>query len=64
MAYFTLVDNIIIMGYPATGIESLYRNDRSQVRKFLEERYTVKDDKEGSPDKRKWWIFNLYVALI
>ncbi|GAA5918901.1 hypothetical protein JCM1841_006669 [Sporobolomyces salmonicolor] len=31
-----LTDRIIIMGYPATGIASLYRNRRSDVLRFLE----------------------------
>ncbi|KAI9911203.1 hypothetical protein PsorP6_009399 [Peronosclerospora sorghi] len=30
---------IIVMGYPAVGVELLYRNPRSEVRLFLEERH-------------------------
>jgi phosphatidylinositol-3,4,5-trisphosphate 3-phosphatase/dual-specificity protein phosphatase PTEN len=32
-------DRIIAMGYPAQGFESLYRNDFSDVRQFLDERH-------------------------
>lgn len=39
------------MGYPATGVKSLYRNRRDDVLRFLNSRH-------GD----KWWIWNLYVA--
>jgi len=32
-------DRIIAMGYPATGLESIYRNRLADVRKFLNERH-------------------------
>ncbi|EAY15723.1 phosphatidylinositol-3,4,5-trisphosphate 3-phosphatase, putative [Trichomonas vaginalis G3] len=41
-------DSIIAMGYPASGFESLYRNDFSVVRRFLNERH-------GD----KYWVYNL-----
>ncbi|KAG0149562.1 hypothetical protein CROQUDRAFT_300333 [Cronartium quercuum f. sp. fusiforme G11] len=34
-----ITDKIIVMGYPATGIESLYRNRRKDVRRWLEARH-------------------------
>ncbi|EPQ30962.1 uncharacterized protein PFL1_01151 [Pseudozyma flocculosa PF-1] len=34
-----VTDNIIIMGFPASGVASLYRNSRSSVRKFLDHRH-------------------------
>ncbi|PWN48289.1 hypothetical protein IE53DRAFT_319705 [Violaceomyces palustris] len=34
-----VTDNIVIMGYPASGLASLYRNKRSDVRKFLNHRH-------------------------
>ena len=37
MAYVT--PNIIAMGYPASGFESIYRNDFSDVRNFLDQRH-------------------------
>jgi phosphatidylinositol-3,4,5-trisphosphate 3-phosphatase/dual-specificity protein phosphatase PTEN len=37
LSYIT--DNIIAMGFPAQGVEALYRNSYSQVREFLEERH-------------------------
>lgn len=41
-------DRIIAMGYPASGFESLYRNDFSVVKKFLDERHG-----------NKYWVYNL-----
>ncbi|KAH9822670.1 hypothetical protein DFH28DRAFT_460870 [Melampsora americana] len=37
LSYIT--DRIIIMGYPASGLESLYRNRRKDVRRWLEARH-------------------------
>ncbi|KAN0065940.1 Telomerase protein component 1 [Thecaphora frezii] len=34
-----VTDNIVIMGFPASGVASLYRNSRSSVRKFLDHRH-------------------------
>ena len=34
-----ICDNIIAMGYPSVGVESLYRNRLVDVRKFLDERH-------------------------
>ncbi|GAC74199.1 clathrin coat dissociation kinase GAK/PTEN/Auxilin [Moesziomyces antarcticus T-34] len=34
-----VTDNIIIMGFPASGVQSLYRNKRSDVRRFLDKRH-------------------------
>ena len=41
-------DRIIAMGYPSSGLESLYRNDFTDVRHFLDERH-------GD----KYWVYNL-----
>ncbi|WVR04807.1 hypothetical protein IAU60_001819 [Kwoniella sp. DSM 27419] len=43
-----VTDRIIIMGYPATGVASLYRNRRRDVLKFINSRHG-----------EKWWIWNL-----
>lgn len=43
-----VTDRIIIMGYPATGFASTYRNRRRDVLKFIESRHG-----------EKWWIWNL-----
>ncbi|EJD54825.1 phosphatases II [Auricularia subglabra TFB-10046 SS5] len=43
-----LTDQIIIMGFPAEGIEGYYRNRREDVRKFL-------DSRHGG----NYWVFNL-----
>lgn len=43
-----VTDRIIIMGYPATGFASTYRNRRRDVLKFIEARHG-----------EKWWIWNL-----
>ncbi|KIO29339.1 hypothetical protein M407DRAFT_21560 [Tulasnella calospora MUT 4182] len=45
LAYLT--DRIIMMGYPASGVESLYRNDGEDVRKFLDHRHG-----------KNYWVFN------
>lgn len=45
LAYIT--DNIIVMGYPATGLEGFYRNRREDAKKFLDHRH-----------KEKYWVFN------
>ncbi|TFK49457.1 hypothetical protein OE88DRAFT_1633023 [Heliocybe sulcata] len=45
LAYIT--DQVIVMGYPATGIEGLYRNRREDAKKFLEHRHG-----------KNYWIFN------
>ncbi|KAL0578887.1 Telomerase protein component 1 [Marasmius crinis-equi] len=42
-----LTDQVIIMGYPASGVEGLYRNPREDVKKFLEHRHG-----------KNYWIFN------
>ncbi|CDS01429.1 hypothetical protein [Sporisorium scitamineum] len=34
-----VTDHIIIMGFPASGVASLYRNKRSDVRRFLDKRH-------------------------
>ncbi|QRV81977.1 Dual specificity phosphatase, catalytic domain [Ceratobasidium sp. AG-Ba] len=45
LAYIT--DQVIIMGFPADGLEALYRNRREDARRFLDERH-----------KDNYWIFN------
>ncbi|KAF8507851.1 hypothetical protein BU17DRAFT_78047 [Hysterangium stoloniferum] len=42
-----VTDQVIIMGFPAEGLESLYRNRREDAKKFLEHRH-----------KDNYWIFN------
>ncbi|KAL1660126.1 hypothetical protein GGF50DRAFT_63836 [Schizophyllum commune] len=42
-----LTDQVIIMGYPASGVEGWYRNPREDVKKFLEHRHG-----------KNYWIFN------
>ncbi|KAF7980319.1 hypothetical protein HWV62_39122 [Athelia sp. TMB] len=42
-----LTDQVIVMGYPATGIEGLYRNRREDVQKFLNRRHG-----------KNFWVFN------
>ncbi|PWY99731.1 hypothetical protein BCV70DRAFT_145910, partial [Testicularia cyperi] len=34
-----VTDHVIIMGFPASGVQSFYRNKRSQVRRFLDKRH-------------------------
>ncbi|KAI3621455.1 ptenb protein [Moniliophthora roreri] len=43
-----LTPRLIIMGYPASGLESLYRNPRGEVKKFLEGRHG-----------KGFWVWNL-----
>lgn len=43
-----LTDRIIIMGYPADGVEAFYRNNREEAKRFL-------DKKHGD----NYWVFNL-----
>lgn len=45
LAYIT--DNVIVMGYPASGFEGLYRNRREDAKKFLEHRH-----------QKNFWVFN------
>ncbi|KAF7797038.1 hypothetical protein EIP86_008230 [Pleurotus ostreatoroseus] len=45
LAYIT--DNIIVMGYPATGLEGFYRNRREDAKRFLDHRH-----------KGNYWVFN------
>ncbi|KAL7419116.1 Telomerase protein component 1 [Cryptotrichosporon argae] len=44
-----VTDRIILMGYPATGFEGLYRNKRRDVLRFINARH-------GD----KWWVWNLH----
>ena len=37
-----ITDQIIIMGWPASGIAALYRNRRSDVRRWLEHKYVAR----------------------
>ena len=37
-----VTDRLIIMGWPASNFEALYRNSRRDVRKFLEARHEDK----------------------
>lgn len=46
LAYVT--DQVIVMGFPAVGVESIYRNQRADVQRFLSARH-------GSD----FWVFNL-----
>ncbi|RDX54610.1 phosphatases II [Lentinus brumalis] len=45
LAYIT--DRVIVMGYPASGLEGLYRNRREDAKKFL-------DHHHG----KNYWVFN------
>ncbi|KAG6334851.1 hypothetical protein ID866_4241 [Astraeus odoratus] len=45
LAYVT--DNIIVMGFPAAGLESIYRNRRADVQRFLSMRHG-----------QDFWVFN------
>ncbi|CAL1709124.1 unnamed protein product [Somion occarium] len=45
LAYIT--DRVIVMGYPATGIEGFYRNRREDAKRFLEHRHG-----------KNYWVFN------
>ncbi|KAJ3825816.1 phosphatases II [Lentinula raphanica] len=42
-----ITDQVIIMGFPAAGIEGLYRNRREDVKKFLDHRHG-----------KNYWVFN------
>ncbi|KAF5351028.1 hypothetical protein D9756_008419 [Leucocoprinus leucothites] len=42
-----VTDRVIIMGYPATGLEGYYRNRREDVKKFLDHRHG-----------ENYWIYN------
>ncbi|KAL4253065.1 Dual-specificity lipid and protein phosphatase [Abortiporus biennis] len=42
-----ITDHVIVMGYPAEGIEGLYRNRRDDAKKFLEHRHG-----------KNFWVFN------
>jgi phosphatidylinositol-3,4,5-trisphosphate 3-phosphatase/dual-specificity protein phosphatase PTEN len=42
-----VTDQVIIMGYPASGIEGLYRNRKEDAIKFLEHRHA-----------KNYWVFN------
>ena len=45
LAYIT--NRVIVMGYPSTGLEGLYRNRREDAKRFL-------DHHHGS----NYWVFN------
>lgn len=45
LAYIT--DRVIVMGYPAEGLEGFYRNRREDAKKFLEHRHG-----------KDFWVFN------
>ncbi|KAI0635264.1 phosphatases II [Trametes polyzona] len=49
LAYIT--DNVIVMGYPATGLEGFYRNRREDAKKFLDHRHG-----------KNYWVFNFCPA--
>ena len=42
-----VTDQIIIMGFPATGVEGMYRNRREHAKKFLDYRHG-----------KNYWVFN------
>jgi len=42
-----VTDQVIVMGYPASGIEALYRNRREDAKRFLEHRHG-----------KNFWVFN------
>ncbi|KAH9942829.1 phosphatases II [Amylocystis lapponica] len=42
-----ITDQVIVMGYPAAGIEGLYRNRREDAKRFLEHRHG-----------KNFWVFN------
>ncbi|KAJ3782813.1 phosphatases II [Lentinula aff. detonsa] len=42
-----ITDQVIIMGFPAAGIEGLYRNRREDAKKFLDHRHG-----------KNYWVFN------
>ena len=45
LAYLT--DHLLVMGFPAAGVEALYRNRREDARRFLEARHG-----------KDYWVFN------
>lgn len=45
LAYIT--DRVIVMGYPASGVEGLYRNKREDAKRFLDTRHG-----------KDYWVFN------
>ena len=42
-----ITDRVIVMGYPASGVEGLYRNKREDAKKFLDTRHG-----------KNYWVFN------
>ena len=42
-----ITDRVIVMGYPASGMEGLYRNKREDAKRFL-------DTRHGN----NYWVFN------
>lgn len=42
-----ITDRVIVMGYPASGVEGLYRNKREDAKRFL-------DTRHGN----NYWVFN------
>ena len=42
-----VTDHIIIMGFPATGVEGFYRNNRDDAKRFLDHRHG-----------HNYWVFN------
>lgn len=42
-----VTDHVIIMGFPAAGVESFYRNRREDAKKFLEHRHG-----------KNFWVYN------
>ena len=42
-----VTDHVIIMGFPATGVEGVYRNRREDAKKFLDHRHA-----------KNYWVFN------
>jgi len=43
-----ITDRVIVMGYPASGVEGLYRNRREDAKRFLDTRHG-----------KNYWVFNL-----
>jgi phosphatidylinositol-3,4,5-trisphosphate 3-phosphatase/dual-specificity protein phosphatase PTEN len=42
-----ITDRVIVMGYPASGVEGLYRNKREDAKRFLDSRHG-----------KNYWVFN------
>ena len=42
-----ITDRVIVMGYPASGVEGLYRNKREDAKRFLDTRHG-----------KHYWVFN------